>query len=177
MCTANICRSPMMEVLTRHRLGTRSEITVESAGVEALAGHIMHLSSTRALLERGIGPEAFRARQLQPDWVARADLTLTASERQRDRLLERTPEASARLFTLREFGWLLKEAGASAVLDVPTLVAVANNQRRVALPPVPGIDLADPVGGDIRAFRECLDRIDEVVTPLASALSAAPGSS
>jgi len=159
-----------MEAFIRHRLRP-AQVAVGSAGVNGLEGESMHPFAAQALRESGIHTAAFHARQLRLEWVEQADLTLTAGRRHRDLLLDHLPDAFARLFTLREFGWLVGQASVSGLREVAAVARVAHDQRRLALSPMTSdIDLADPIGGDLVAFRQCRDRVEESVSLLARAL-------
>ena len=172
MCTANICRSPMMEAWARHLLGRDADdVAVSSAGARGLEGEPMHPLAVQALRERGAAPGGFVARQLRPEWVGAADLTLTADRWHRDLLLDHVPDAFGRLFTLRECAWLLAGSPVTGVGDVSSLARVADDRRRTAGRAVPNdLDLGDPVGRDIQAFRDCLDSISAAVSLLVQAL-------
>ncbi|MDQ9169903.1 low molecular weight protein-tyrosine-phosphatase [Oxalobacteraceae bacterium R-40] len=74
LCVGNICRSPMAEALLQHAL---PELTVHSAGVDALVGHPADPLSVQIMREHGIDISGHRARGLTSRMVAEADLILT----------------------------------------------------------------------------------------------------
>ena len=162
----------MMEAWTRHLLGPDTDgVAVSSAGVRGLEGEPMHPLAVQALRERGAEPGGFVARQLRPEWVGAADLTLTADRWHRNLLLDHVPDAFGRLFTLRECAWLLSGSPVAGVGDASGLARVADDRRRTADRAVPdGLDLADPIGRDIQAFRDCLDSVNAAVSLLVQAL-------
>ena len=161
----------MMEALTRHLLGPGHSVSVGSAGVHGLEGQAIHPLAASALAERSVDSSDFVARQLRPEWVGSADLTVTADRWHRDLLLEYVPDAYGRLFTLREFASLLAGSQRSGLADVASLARVADERRRVAARGVPSeVDLADPIGRDLPAFRECLGRVNAAVSLLVQAL-------
>jgi protein-tyrosine phosphatase len=77
---ANICRSPMAEVVLRARLaeaGLAGRITVDSGGtVDWRAGEQMDSGARAALARRGYDGQAHISRQFTPDWVPGRDLVL-----------------------------------------------------------------------------------------------------
>jgi len=162
----------MMEAWTRHLLGRDADdVAVSSAGVRGLEGEPTHPLAVQALRERGAAPGGFVARRLRPEWLLAADLTLTADRWHRDILLDHVPDAFGRLFTLRECAWLLAGSPVTGVGDVSSLSRVAGDRRRAAGRAVPNdLDLADPIGRDIQAFRDCLDIVNAAVSLLVWAL-------
>ena len=148
VCTGNICRSPMGDVVLRHlaeetRLGdgtTLSEhLVVTSAGTSGWhAGEPMDPRARAALARRGYTDHGHRARSFETGWFDSTDLvvcmdrghqqTLVSLSRGRagdDRYLER-------LVMLRSF-----DPRAGGAVDVP-----------------------DPYYGDDADFESCLDLVE-----------------
>lgn len=103
VCTANIARSPLVEVLldahVRHR-GLTDEVTVDSAGVQARPGIAAAEESQLLAAQAGMDLSRHRSRHLDEVAPAQADLVLTMSTRQRDHLGLREPGLGPRVFTL-----------------------------------------------------------------------------
>ena len=125
VCTANQCRSPMVEALLRHRLPV---LEVRSAGslsedVPASGG------SVHAMAARGLDIAGHRSRRLDRDAVARADLVLALARAHLREVVALDPKAFRRTFTLRE---VVRRA--EAVGDRPTfdgwLDALNEGRRR-----------------------------------------------
>ena len=76
VCVGNICRSPMAEALLRNGLGPDSAITVSSAGIGALVGFPAAEHAMELMRENGLDISDHRARQLDRDLIAAADLVL-----------------------------------------------------------------------------------------------------
>lgn len=88
VCLGNICRSPMAESVLRAELdaaGLDGTAVVDSAGTgDWHIGDQMDPDARAALARRGYdgsGPEAHRARQFQPTWLAGYDLILAMDAR------------------------------------------------------------------------------------------------
>lgn len=99
VCVGNICRSPTVEYLLRHRLGARS-IAVESAGLAALTGKPIDPTAGQLLAEHGIDASAHRARQLDDQAIVDAQLILVMQRGHLDTLSKRSPHAVGRTFLL-----------------------------------------------------------------------------
>jgi protein-tyrosine phosphatase len=92
VCTGNVCRSPMGELLMRRYLSGTS-ITVSSAGTHALVGHPIDPSSGRLMDSVGIDSGEFRSRQLTRELAENADLILCFEEEQRNNIVDMAPGA------------------------------------------------------------------------------------
>ncbi|MEV1006307.1 low molecular weight protein-tyrosine-phosphatase [Streptomyces sp. NPDC049881] len=111
VCSGNICRSPMAEVVLRARLdeaGEGDRFVVDSAGTgDWHAGEHADPRTTEALLAAGYdtSAEAHVARAFDRDWFARYDVVV-AMDRGHERSLRalaRTPEERAKVKLLRTF--------------------------------------------------------------------------
>ena len=82
VCTGNICRSPMGEVILRdlfEEAGLGDAVTVDSAGTTRWeVGSPMDRRAAAELRRRGYDGSAHVARQFEPDWLPTADLVLAA---------------------------------------------------------------------------------------------------
>lgn len=139
VCIGNVCRSPLGERLLAHRLPA-DRFEVASAGVGALVGSPMSPEAAVHLAPYGATADGFAARQLAPAMVEEADLILTATKDIRSRVLEESPAALRRTFTVREFAALLDVVEKAA--DPRELVAVAARERSRAVPD--DYDIPDP---------------------------------
>jgi protein-tyrosine-phosphatase len=110
VCTGNVCRSPIAELLFRAWVAPGADVTVSSAGTEALVGHGIDGSSASALGQLGIDPSRHRARQFEPWMAAEADLVLTAERAHRDLVITELPGSFRRVFTMKEFARLARHA-------------------------------------------------------------------
>ncbi|RFA23419.1 low molecular weight protein-tyrosine-phosphatase [Subtercola boreus] len=80
VCTGNICRSPMAEVVLRdlvHRGGLDDRIAVSSAGTgDWHVGEQADPRTIASLAKHGYDGQAHRARQFDPEWFAELDLVV-----------------------------------------------------------------------------------------------------
>lgn len=145
VCTGNVCRSSMAELLFRAWADPGADVDVRSAGLGALVGHRIDHGSASALGQLGIDPSAHRARQVEPWMVADADLVLTAERAHRERLMLDVPTAYKRIFTIREFARLAPYVDSA---DPRTVVAQAAAARsRLGAEAGDEDDIGDPYRG------------------------------
>ena len=104
VCTGNVCRSPMAELLFRGWIDQAADVTVSSAGLHALVDHAMDGTSASALEHLGIDPSPHRARQFEGWMAEQADLILTAGREHRDEIIAALPSAYKRTFTMTAVG-------------------------------------------------------------------------
>src|SRR3954447_10202641 len=113
VCTGNICRSPMGQVMLTSRLRAAlgpaadrlGEVT--SAGTYGVVGHAIEREARVAVDELGVVPDDFAARELVKDILEASDLVLTATREHRAAAVSMLPRASRRTFTIREFARLV----------------------------------------------------------------------
>lgn len=170
ICTGNICRSPTAERLTRSyaaHYGIAEQLTASSAGTRAVVGYGMEPTAAEVLRALGGDPNGFRARQLTPAMAEAADLVLTMSTRHRDRVLEQSPRAMRRTFTVREL---------SALLAVPTaetaLLARVAQARAIAPPAPDAMDISDPMGRERSTFESIGKQVAAILLPVLDAVRA-----
>jgi protein-tyrosine phosphatase len=137
VCTGNTCRSPMAEALFLHRIGSQEQWTAGSAGIYAGAGTPASPHSTEAMHELGIDLRTHRSRPLTAELVQQADLIVTMSAGHRFEILQDFPEVGNRVFLINSFG----------TSKVP-------------------VDISDPFGGSLEAYRKIRDEIDRALADL-----------
>jgi protein-tyrosine phosphatase len=140
VCTGNTCRSPMAEVIMRHRLGKKLSIEpdqledhgllVMSAGIAAMAGGRASVEANRIMQERELNLEQHESQPLSDRLVRFADLILAMTRSHREAILAQWPAAAPRTFVL------------------------GNDQG----------DVSDPIGGPAEVYRQCADQIDAFLT-------------
>lgn len=166
VCTGNICRSPLGEAALRARIGDR--ITVSSAGTDAIEGRPATAGSVTAGAERGLDLGDHRAHRLSVGDVLDADLVLCMERAHRDAIHRAVPEAIGRVFTFKEFVALLAVGG--SVETITDAISVAARRRIGG--DVPGeLDVADPFGDDLEAYRRIAAEIDGLTARLAGLIA------
>ncbi|MES2865647.1 MAG: hypothetical protein V4703_02680, partial [Actinomycetota bacterium] len=161
VCTGNICRSPLAELILATRLSD-SGVTVRSAGTHALVGHGMPDPSQVLAVRNGVPPElvdAHRASPLTEQLMAEADLVLTMAAEHTALALQLAPRRLHRTFTLREFARLTDsltdhqlalatESAAQGAANprsrLNALIAAISDQRGVAPRAAGNEDVIDP---------------------------------
>jgi protein-tyrosine phosphatase len=139
VCTGNTCRSPMAELLMRHRLAgfaqCRSDeleehgFVVRSAGISAAAGCPPSSESVAVMREHGLDLAKHEAQPISEQLVRHADLILTMTAGHWQTIVQRWPGAADRTHLL------LPEQ----------------------------IDVADPIGRAVDAYRRCAEQIKQGV--------------
>jgi len=175
VCTGNICRSPLAEVLLRAELEPLG-VRVHSAGTHALVGHGMPEPALELAAQEGADPEvaaAHQARYLVEPLLADADLILTMAREHRSHVVKMMPNRLRRTFTVREFARLastLSSEDARAAADAAggsthdrfaAVLRAVNDQR--GLTPSSGDD--DDVIDPYRRSRETYARSAAELTP------------
>jgi protein-tyrosine-phosphatase len=141
VCTANICRSPMAEVLLQHALSGQPEplksLKVISAGVAAREGERVSENSVIALKKVGIDLSNHESQPLTRALVdgALAIFCMTESHRAMIELNFEPPPQHLYLF--REF-----------------------------MPPPADPEIADPFGGSLKLYEACRDEMVEAIPSL-----------
>ena len=105
VCTANVCRSPMAEVLLKDMLATHPEIEtyrVESAGVAALDGFRASENSRLVMEERGLDLTRHRSQSIRAELLEDFNLILVMEETHRKLLVQEFPRFAERIYLLTE---------------------------------------------------------------------------
>jgi len=152
VCTGNICRSPMAEVVLRHEaasLGLSELVVADSAGTAADVGFGIDRRARTALEGRGYVPHRHSARQFDPAWFPERELVIALDRGHLTRLRSQapTPELAGRVRLLLSFPVGLADAGRS-------------------------VEIPDPYFGKQRDFESCLDLVQTGCSALLNALAA-----
>ncbi|MCY7395963.1 MAG: adenylyl-sulfate kinase [Nocardioides sp.] len=154
VCTANICRSPTMELLAR---ALAPELEVASAGTHGFVDHPID-DVVAGALPSGTRHEGFRSRRLSPELLQWADLVLTAEVSHRTFVLDQDPGLFRTTFSLGQFASAVAEAplGLSA-LELLTHVGTQRGRAENDL------DVEDPYRRGPGAARAAVDQIDDLL--------------
>lgn len=189
VCTGNICRSPLAELLLRVRL-ERIGTVVHSAGTMGLDSAAMTPEAQKLAVGLGVPADlaaAHRSRYLTERDLTSPDLIIAMSREHRRRIVELAPSRLRAAFTAREFARLaqtvsdeeVRSAAGAAGADAPARLRAAitsvANQRGMTPPP------ADPASDDVidpyrrswqtyqRSATELLPAIEQVARVVALA--------
>lgn len=189
MCTGNVRRSPLVEVLLRLRLDARRVprapgFGISSAGTHALAGYAMDDRAAAAARERGADPSSFVARRLTTDMVAEADLVLAVTRAHRGEVARLYPRALQYTLALGDFAQLVSGLdpgdGAAGQPSRDGLRALVRRvaSRRGARPPleVDAVDVVDPFGRDDATYQRMVSQVDAALPAVVDALIGSAGS-
>jgi sulfate adenylyltransferase len=163
VCTANICRSPYMELATRRLLDAGSGIEVSSAGTH---GFVAPRMSEEMISGYETEATSFRSRRATVDLVEAADLVLTAEAAHRTYLLEESPGAFRKVFTLGQFAEAVTALGPEPLTGRALITEVGGHRSQAD----PRHDVDDPYRKGPEVARACAARIDELLAIVVPAL-------
>ena len=109
VCTGNTCRSPMAEAILKAELageqaaGDDALVRVSSAGLDTGPRDAVSKEAVAAIKRLGLKMERRSARRLTVEQIRRADLVLTMTHSQKERIGDRWPGALEKTFVVSEF--------------------------------------------------------------------------
>lgn len=173
VCTGNICRSPLAELILAKRLADLSP-RVSSAGVRGLRAARMTPEAIELAVDAGVSAvdaAAHRSRYLTEPMLKSPDLILAMTRDHRRALAELAPARMRATFTVREFARLaatvsndeLRDAavGATPGARLRSVAAAVAAQRGLVAPPeTPELDdVIDPYGQSAATYRLSADQL------------------
>lgn len=182
VCTANIARSPLAEVMLDAALAA-PDLRFSSAGVQAWEGDPAAHEGITLAAQQGLDLTRHRSTPASDEVVRGADLVLTMTETHRDYCASRVPRAGEHTFTLREFVRLIDDISPLVNVTARSNVGSRLGQLRDAahaarprgLRPADPEDIADPIGRGgaawqtlVRDLKELVDHIQRSVQPEAT---------
>lgn len=165
VCTANICRSPMIELLLRASLDPE-RFEVASGGVRGWDRKPMDAFAATELTRLGHSSADFLSQPIDSRLVDSADLVLTATREHRSDVLALNPRALRRSFTLVEFAALTSLVDGESPAEL-----VAQAAARRSLAPAEA-DIGDPYRRGPEIHRETADQIAAAVATISERLNA-----
>ena len=158
VCTGNISRSPMAEILAPHIFNEPS-LEFSSAGTRGLHDYAISREAERLLQRNHISQmtvDAFRSRRLTAAIAAKADLILCFEQHQRTQIVVESPLKARRTFMLNDFANLCEEAQERGVIKGDTvedrILYVANAAPLLRMSVSIPADIEDPQGKDMEAY-------------------------
>ncbi len=132
VCTGNICRSPMAEVLFADQVKCNgldlTQWQVASAGTWAQDGYPASRNSETVMKERGLDLSNHSSHIVTPEMMAQFNLILVMESNHKEALAYEFPDLAKRFFMLSEMSGEEKS-------------------------------IEDPIGQDLVAYRKCADEI------------------
>jgi len=184
VCTTNVTFSPYLESRLRAELAG-TDITVASAGTQAVGGSPLDPAVAGRIDAGGIDPSAFVARELTADLVKGADLILCASREERSMVVRLAPAALRRTYALADFSDLASQVvgtetpatsgsgtGQSFVRRVSETVERARSQVQARQGDASSI--VEPYGQPQRVFDQMFDQVDGLLAPITAVLLGRP---
>jgi protein-tyrosine-phosphatase len=103
VCSGNICRSPLAEVMARAALQAAGvDAVVESCGTAALSGQRAENGAREAAIDAGLMLESHRARPVTRELVTGASLVVCVTDRHRDHVRQFFPNERAKIVSFDE---------------------------------------------------------------------------
>jgi protein-tyrosine-phosphatase len=168
VCTANICRSPYMELAGRALLRPDSSVELSSAGTLGFVDHAMNGTMAETLAD--IDHSGFRSRRLTPSMVDEADLVLTAENEHRQYILLEQPAAFRKVFSLGQFATAVERLAAQDPESLPPATALVSAVANTSGIAQIRADVADPYRRGSRAAAEAAAQIDGLLVTVMRAL-------
>lgn len=106
VCTGNTCRSPMAEAILNsllHEHGLSSQYVAVSAGTAAAPGMPAAENAIETMASDGLDLQGHESSPVSNQLVAKASLILTMTQSHKTEMIQRFPEAAARVYTLGEY--------------------------------------------------------------------------
>ena len=177
VCTGNICRSPMAEVLlvaSAARRGARPAVASAGLVTEDLPADP---HAVRVMAERGLDLSAHRSRRLTPEMVVDADLLVGMAREHVREMVALDRSAFSRSFTLLELARRGQAVGPVADDDLTAWLTEVGEDREPMdlIRPAEGYDIDDPIGQSRRRFRASAEVIEEAVDAVTALLWPTPG--
>jgi len=146
VCTGNTCRSPMAEGFFKEISRNDPDMSCASAGIGAAGGQPPSHNAVAAMDELEVDILGLRSKPVTQDLVNKADFILVMTYSHLDSMLLLHPQASDKMFLLREF--------------------MPANDRSSR-------EIIDPFGQSLEAYRDARNQIRDAIKPLYALLKEA----
>ena len=174
VCTANMCRSPLLEVFLGSALRSRGvDAHVHSAGTSA-DGRPAVREIVEVGAERGHDLQAHLSRRLSPELIRGADLVLPLAREHLREVVVSAPEAFDRTFTPKELVRRASAAGGRRSGEpLPVFLARLHEGRtpQDLMGDDPSDDVADPIGGPRSGYERTAVELEQLALAIAALLA------
>ena len=165
MCTGNICRSPMGEVLLRQRLEDRGlDARVPSSGVGP-DGDPAHAHAREVMAEAGLDLSSHRSRIVNEDMAAGVDLVIGMEQRHVREVVVIRPELFTKAYTLPDLVFRAENHGARGTRPFDEWLAELGQDRKRAdlFRQDRRLEVTDPIGGSRKAFQRTAAQLNDLL--------------
>lgn len=160
VCEGNICRSPLGSLILESDLAGISDVDVSSAGLRAVTGSGMDKQAAKHASRFSLDPSRHVAKRLTEQMIGQSAVILTMSVEQRTRVVQLSPLAMRRTFTLNEFAEIARSAPSMPHSGIALLGALAKwgDSKRTSYNEY-DLDIDDPYRRDDLVHRRVADEI------------------
>lgn len=173
VCTGNICRSPMGELMFPHFFSD-PDLQVDSAGTQGLINHEIDPSSGKLMERDGIDASRFRSKRLTPQLARESDLIICFTKHQQRQIVSIAPTVSRRTITLSDLAALCEYCAQHGLLEGNTYeerLESALDQASLVRPQVgETVDIADPYRKEFEAFEVAHEQIGQAIATIAASV-------
>lgn len=171
VCEGNICRSPLGALLLAGFGGGATGLDVASAGLRAVVGSGMDGKAAQQAQRFGLDPSPHIARLLTESMIDEAAVILAMTVEQRTRVIQLSPLAMRRTFTIKEFALAAEAAPASAGTGAEVLRSIVKwgDQARASQKDR-DLDVDDPYRRDDAVHIRVADEIHAACKAIARGL-------
>lgn len=173
VCTGNICRSPMGELLMSRYLANTT-VQVTSAGTRGLPMHQIDPSSARLMDSVGIDSSGFRSRRLTREMAESADLILCFEAAQRKEIVTIAPMAVRYTFMLDDFANMCRYSAEHGLVKGLTiqerLQSVIDSSSFIRPLIAAPKDIADPHGREFAKFRQVAEETNRALRTILTSM-------
>ena len=173
VCTGNICRSPMGELLMSRYLANTT-VQVTSAGTRGLPMHQIDPSSARLMDSVGIDSSGFRSRRLTREMAESADLILCFEAAQRKEIVTIAPMAVRYTFMLDDFANMCRYSAEHGLVKGLTiqerLQSVIDSSSFIRPLIAAPKDIADQHGREFAKFRQAAEETNRALRTILSSM-------
>lgn len=169
LCTANVCRSPMAQVLLADRLAALGRAATVRSGGMLGDGEPPRPEAITAMAGYGLDIASHRSRRVTADDLERADLTLALARENLRYAVVAAPAIWPRAFTISELvrrGEAIGRRPPGESLAGWLARAHTGRERAALLGDSSDDDVADPTGGPQRGYTETAAILSDLVDRL-----------
>ena len=179
VCTGNLCRSPMAEVLLKDELRRRgrTDVEVASAGTWGMDGSPATPEAVETVGELDIDLGKHRARSLDVDEVRSFDIVVAMTSVHVREIIQMVPDAGPKVVLLKQLRGTEVAPLAVNASDAERIQALLGGRRPAS---VRAHDVDDPMGMPLGTYRrsmtELLDGVERLTDLLCGPRPDAPSS-